>query len=359
MVQKIKKKHQDKVLEVKNDFRIGFTKHLKEKESVTEQQASEIVDKIWKIIEDSSSYLFCAAHSYAMACDSLYCAYLKAHYPYEFYSTALQLYSAKGNKDKVALLIDEMKRYAGIHMTSGQFGRDNRCWSTDKENHTISQDLCSIKFISKRAANDLYEASKQSFASFTDLLWHLLNKTCLDTRQTEILIRLGYFSPFGKSEKLMLVFNEFYNGKNRLTKTLKSYEQRLEKLREYEVSLPDRDLPLENRVSAEFEFMGLCLSSDKYVKGRYLVTEVDDKYGVKIKLYNIARGTTVPCRMKKDLFASLKPKEGMLVRLLSTDYKLMPKRVYANGLSTVTGEKEIWLTGFTQLGDTKPLQEAA
>lgn len=348
-IKHIKKKHQDKVLEVKQDFKAGFTAYLKDKENATDEQAADVVEKIWKIIEDSSSYLFCAAHSFAMACDSLYCAYLKAYYPYEFYSTALQLYSAKGNKDKIALLIDEMKRYAGIHMTSGLFGSDNRNWLCDKENHTISQDLCSIKFISKRAANDLYEAAKQTYSSFTDLLWHLLTKTCLDTRQIEILIRLGYFAMFGKSEKLLTVYNEFFNGKNRLTKTLKSYEQRLQILREFEKTLPDKDLPLENRVSAEFEYMGLCLSSDKYLKGRYLITEVDDKYGIKLKLYGLAKGNNVPVRMKKDIYAALKPKPGMIVKLSTNNYKEVPKRIYTRGMATKSNETEYWLTGYSEI----------
>lgn len=348
-IKHIKKKHQDKVLEVKQDFKTGFTAYLKEKENATEEQAADVVEKIWKIIEDSSSYLFCAAHSAAMGCDSLYCAYLKAYYPYEFYSTALQLYSAKGNKDKIALLIDEMKRYAGIHMTSGLFGSDNRNWLCDKENHTISQDLCSIKFISKRAASDLYEAAKQTYSSFTDLLWHLLTKTCLDTRQIEILIRLGYFAMFGKSEKLLTVYNEFFNGKNRLTKTLKSYEQRLQILREFEKTLPDKDLPLENRVSAEFEYMGLCLSSDKYLKGRYLITEVDDKYGIKLKLYGLAKGNNVPVRMKKDIYAALKPKPGMIVKLSTNNYKEVPKRIYTRGMATKSNETEYWLTGYSEI----------
>jgi DNA polymerase III alpha subunit len=39
-----------------------------------------------------------------MALDSLYCAWQKANYPYEFYEVMLKHYSDKGKKDKVALL---------------------------------------------------------------------------------------------------------------------------------------------------------------------------------------------------------------------------------------------------------------
>ena len=51
------------------------------------------------------------SHAYCMALDSLYCAYLKAHYPYEFYEVMLQFYSDKGNKDKVRLIKQEMRAF--------------------------------------------------------------------------------------------------------------------------------------------------------------------------------------------------------------------------------------------------------
>ena len=57
-----------------------------------------------------------------MALDSLYNAYLKAHYPYEFYEVLLQTYSDKGKKDKVAELKQEMSRAFGI--IEGEYNLD-------------------------------------------------------------------------------------------------------------------------------------------------------------------------------------------------------------------------------------------
>ena len=348
-IKAIKKKKVDKVLAAKDEFKTGFTQYLKEKENATEELALGVVEKIWKIIEDSSSYLFCAAHSYAMACDSLYCAYLKAYYPYEFYTTALKLYSEKGNKEKIALLLDEMKRYAGIHMTAGRFGQDNREWFADKENKTISQSLCSIKFVSKGAAKQLYDIGAERYDTFTDVLWKMLMHTSVNTRQIEILIRLNYFEQFGRSAKLLKVYHEFFTGKYKLTKTVKSYEKRLEWMREFEKSVPNTDLPIEETVLAEYEFIGMCLSSDRYKPGRYLITEVDDKYSIKIKLYNMARGNTTQVRMKKDIYAAKQPKAGTVVILTSKDYRETQKRIYINGVAKVTDEKEIWLLNFAPL----------
>lgn len=69
----------------------------------------------------------------------------------------LKLYDEKGNKDKIALIIAEMKRYQGIRLTPGKFGQDNRDWLIDKDQHSISQSLSAIKYVSKQAAEDLYQ----------------------------------------------------------------------------------------------------------------------------------------------------------------------------------------------------------
>lgn len=360
-IKHIKKKHQDKVLEVKAEFKSGFTKYLKEKENATEAQASEVVEKIWKIIEDSSSYLFCSAHSYAMACDSAYCAYLKAHYPYEFYATALKLYTEKGKKDKIAALIDEMRRYAGIHLSPGRFGEDNRGWSSNKEEKTISQSLSSIKYISSSAAEALYEASLKTFDSFSSVLWHLLNDSRINSRQIEVLIKIGYFQDFGRSLKLMTVFNEFKNGKNRVTKSLKSWQTRLEALKKFENEIKDEALPVEDTVRAENEYIGLCFSCEPSAKNEYMFTEIDDKYSVRVKLYNIFRGRyTSVLRMKKDTYALKQPKIGDIIRITDrTCYAERPKRIYKDGISVQSDEKETWLLSYALISRAAPEGEAA
>ena len=281
----IKKKKADKVASFKERFKSGFTVVLKEKEGASEQEANDIVEKIWTIINDAASYMFCAAHAFSMACDSLYGAYLKAHYPYEFYTTMLKLYTEKGNKAKVALIVDEMKRYRDIRMTPGKFGQDNRDWYIDKENKTISQSLSSIKDMSQLAAEDLFRLGQQTYDSFTSLLRAIQMETCVRKNQVELLIRLGYFSAFGGSDMLLKVFNEFKEGKNRLTKTLseKSVTARTQNLIRMEHDLPNEDIPIADQLRAELEFMCICLSCDPFADpDLYFVQETDDMYGIKI-----------------------------------------------------------------------------
>ncbi len=339
----IKKKKADKVASFKERFKEGFTKVLQEKEGATEEKAHKTVEQIWRIIEDAANYMFCAAHAFSMACDSLYAAWLKVHYPYELYVTMLKLYDEKKNTDKISAIIAEMKRYKNISLTAGRFGQDNRDWLVDKEHGTISQSLSSIRYMSKKAAKDLYELGQKEFDTFTDVLRELQMNTCLDTRQIAILIELNYFEQFGKSGKLMNVYEEFFNGTNKLTKTVKSYERRLQACREFEAELNDKELFIGRRLASELNNVGLCLSSDRTKPNNiYFVTEVDAKYGIKAKFYSIQRGTIGLVRISKGDFAKKPFEVNDCVKLIS--YNKSPRYSYRGGEKVaLPGEMDIWI----------------
>ena len=345
----IKKKKADKVASYKERFKEGFTKVLEEQEGASEEKAHKTVEQIWRIIEDAANYMFCCAHAFSMACDSLYAAWLKVHYPYELYITMLKLYDAKKNTDKISAIISEMKRYKNISLTAGKFGQDNRDWMVDKENQTMSQSLSSIRYISKKAAQDLYVLGQKEYETFTDLLRDLQMESCLDTRQIAILIELNYFSQFGQSGKLMKVYKEFFEGKNKLTKVIKSYNVRLAACKEYEKSLPEEELNIGQRLKSELENVGLCLSTDKtQPKNLYFVREVDTKYGVKVKLYSVNKGSSGVVKFKKNDYAKKGFKEGDCITLI--DYSKSPKYIYKGGEKTaMPNEYDIWVKDYSVL----------
>ena len=314
-----------------------------------------------------------------MACDSLYVAYLKVHYPYELYVTMLKLYDEKKNTDKISSIIAEMKRYKDISLSVGRFCQDNTDWVMDKENQTISQSLSSIRYLSKQAARDLKRIGKTKriavagdpddeiiaifedrepetryeevpeLDTFTDVLRTLQMDTCLDTRQIKILIELGYFKYYGGSGKLMKVYDNFFEGKLKLTKTIKSYEPRLQASREYEASLPDEELPIGQRLLSELSNVGLCMSIDKTQPANlYFVRELDTRYGVKANIYSVQRGTTGVVRFRKDDFAKKGFKEGDC--FLLTKYTKSPRCTYKGGERTVIpGEYDIWVKEYSVL----------
>ncbi len=92
-IKAISKKKAEKVLKLKEQFMEGFTR-------LTGDPAA--TEKVWTIINDATSYLFNASHAVCVALDSLYGAYLKAHYPLEFYTALLSNYAQKGDKDRIS-----------------------------------------------------------------------------------------------------------------------------------------------------------------------------------------------------------------------------------------------------------------
>ena len=402
LIKAIKKKKHDKVAAYKEQFIPGFRKYLIEKEHADQKLAEKTANDVWTVIMNSASYLFNASHAYAMCLDSLYGAYLKVIAPYEFYTVLLKHYTEKKNSEKIAKAISEMKAYMGINVVNGKFGQDNRDWFIDKEHKTISQSLPSIKFLNRQNAIDLYEikdrttffsdsdrqllneynqaiaeknekireynekaeqgkrkkklkeelqgieVNEVNFTYFTDFLRFAQMQTSLGTRELKILIELDYFSPFGRSGKLMKVYNAFFEGEGELkplAKGLKNIENillRLEALRQYEKNLIDEDLWIVDRLTAENDNIGLCLSKDDEVPSNvYFIQTVDNKYGGKLDLYSIQRGTAGRMRIRKNLIESMNlEKNGCIV---IDKWASRPKYSYTNGKRTPSGENEFWI----------------
>lgn len=172
-IKNIAKKRAEKVLAYKDKFVSGFTKTMTENEGKTEEEASELVHKLWQIIEDSASYSFNASHSYCVALDSLYGAWLKAHHPLEFYSVQLTLAEEKGDKDKMNALKAEAEDYFNIVFPPFRFGQDNSKITPDLSENTINNTIASIKGFSSSVGSILYEVSKLHKSTFVEVLKEL------------------------------------------------------------------------------------------------------------------------------------------------------------------------------------------
>lgn len=331
----------------KNRFVEGFAKHIVDTEHTSEEDAKAITEQVWQIILDSSSYMFGAAHSVAVAIDALYGAYLKAHYPYEYYSTLLDDYSAAGNKDKVALIKTEMKRAFDISIVPARFRQDNRTFFIDKEHHHMSDALSSVKYISKTVASELYKMRDRQFDSFVDLLVELDGNRAFNSRSVDILIRMGYFEEFGGSGKLLAVFNEFMNGQNRWDKhhVEKTKIARLAALKAFEAEQPDSELCVDEQMDFECEYLGSPISVFPEEKKRYIALDVNVAYSPKLKVYSLATGKTGTIKVYKKDYKKNPIEKGDIFTVLSHEKK--PAYSFAGGEKKVRpGVQDIWLTKY-------------
>ena len=333
IIKAIAKKHPEKVKPLKERFIAGFKQKIIADDNIPEKEAQEASEKVWQIINDSCGYGFNSAHAYCMSIDSLYCAYLKANYPYEFYETLLQFHSDRGEKDKVAALKSEMETAFGIKEGQYKFGRDNRKFIIDKENHCIQPSLLSIKGLSQGFANDLYELGKEHFNSFLELLPRLKALKTGNSAKIDTLIRLNYFSDFGDIGKLLMtvkIYEQYAEStiikKEKClidreimlrfaTETEKQY--RIIDKKKFVSYLCDNSTPepytLAQRLKDEQELLGRNVYMDSKLKYQGFVIDVNTSFSPKITLYDLSTGKTETIKCYKKTFAEQPLAKGMII----------------------------------------------
>lgn len=161
----------------------------------------------WQVVQDAAHYSFNASHSLSVAIDSLYGAYLKSHYPLEYYTVVLSMYS--DDMDRTANLINELS-YFNIELLPIKYGKSTADYTMDKETNSIYKGIASIKYCNSQIADELYKLSKNHYDSFIDLLSDIQSKTSVNSRQLSILTGLNFFKDFGENKYLLNVI-DIYN----------------------------------------------------------------------------------------------------------------------------------------------------
>lgn len=324
IIKAIAKKHPEKVKPLKERFITGFKDKIMQDDGIPADKAEEDSARVWQIISDSCGYGFNSAHAYCMALDSLYNAYLKAHYPYEFYEVLLQTYSDKGKKDKVAELKQEMSKAFGIKEGEYKFGLDNRKFKADPDNQTIYPSLLSIKGLSQGCANDLYAMGQKKYENFYELWKDMKKKKNLNSGKVNTLIEIGYFDDFGtigKIKRFIDILDQLYD-RSQFSKSnppveflpiIRKYSEETDKqyrkfdydaaLTEIWESLEDIDIPFNERLKYELQNIGYVKTLVPDMSPDYaFVQEFECKYkNPKLTLYRLCDGTTevVKVRRKK------------------------------------------------------------
>lgn len=161
-----------------------------------------------QIIEDSASYQFGRNHSIAYCMLGYLCAYYRYYHPLEFITSFLN--NAKNEDD-----IRNGSAYAekvGIKITMPKWGISKGDYSYDTEKRTIARGMSSIKYIGESVACELFDLSKEKdYTNFVDVLFDIDEKTSVNTRQLDILIKIDFFSEFGNQRELLRITDVFYN----------------------------------------------------------------------------------------------------------------------------------------------------
>lgn len=343
----ISKKRKEKIMKYKEIFLPNFAQKIVETENRTYDEGLELSNKVWTIIENSAKYGFNASHAYCVALDSLYGAYLKAYYPLNFYKTYLNIMNEKGDKDKISLATIEMKKAFGIEIAPLRFRQDNREFTIIPDKNAITGTLKSIKGFGDGVADDIYKMKDMDFSDFTDLLIYM-EETGLLNKKIRSLVAIDYFEEFGKTKKLLAIYDEFTDGKNKYQKkhSEKTKEKRILLLHEYERNIPNEELAPIDKLVAELEVFGQPKSKIPELSRYLYVTGVNTKYSPRIDVITVTKNVQMTFKMKKNLYNSNPIYEGDVIHMLS--YK--PKRdgKYVDGKYVeIDGTQVYWIESYT------------
>lgn len=175
------------------------------------EEAEKDAKTFLKVIEDASEYSFGYNHATEYSLIGYLCAYLRCYYPCEFITAYL---NNAANEDDVINGTTLAAEY-GFKVTPPRFGASRDAFYFNKEKKEIAKGLTSVKYMSATLANELYDIYDEvKGKSFMEVL-KALSKTSIDTRQLDILIKIGYFEEFGNIGellKLVQVYSFFKNG---------------------------------------------------------------------------------------------------------------------------------------------------
>lgn len=279
--------------------------------------SENMFDDTWAMIQSCISYGFAAPHALAVAIDSLYGAYLKANYPLEYYTVCLNNYADDENKTKK--LTEELSVF-NIKINPIKFRHSKDTYSPDKETNSIYKGIASVKFLNAEVAQKMYDMRDQQFNSFIDFL---KGNPC-NSRQTEILIKLDFFSEFGKSQKLLDEYKIYsdYAGKSQIKKERITLDENIvlkygtATAKMYKITdidglinelcsaVPNKNIGISDRLQAETEYLGYLDYTNSKAKGYGYVLDINAKYSPRLKIYKLDTGETIDVKMSKSDYNS-------------------------------------------------------
>ena len=348
-----KKKFKEKELEeLKKQLKHGWINAVGKEEGF---------DETWQVVEDASRYSFNASHSLSYAYDSLYGAYLKSHYPLEYYATVFNKFT--GDERRTTNLTKELE-YFGIKLYNPKFRYSKATYHPDKESNSIYKGLASIKYMNEKVADELYNLKDCVFDDFIDVLETIHKCTSINSRQLDILIKLDFFSEFGKSQKLLDItaaYDEIYSKKQfkkdklplglseeivriyaakETEKMFMQVETRL-LLKKIIQAIPNKSISMESIFANHLEFVGYCSYTDESYDERVCVISdlKTNKWGTAFAtLYKLKDGKSMTLKVDKNYFANkpLKKFDVIRVAFISENFK----RRKIDGKWILTDDKE-------------------
>lgn len=296
----------------------------------------DMFDETWDMIQSCISYGFCSAHAASTSLDMCYGAYLKIHYPLEYYTVCFNNYC--DDEVRTTKLKKELQ-YFNIELDDIKFGHSRADYSFDRETRTIYKGLSSIKFLNDIVSQKIYDLKDNQYDNFIQLLKDI-NSTGCNSRQLEILIKLGFFSDFGDINELLEqvnIYNEFA-GKKQIKKDkigcypewvfAKHALKETEKMFKFEDTsglieelcsmIEVSKTPIISKIQWQQKYLGYISFKLDIDDDYYYVCDIDKNW---LTLYQLSSGDTIKIKSRKKYIGDLVPKKIIKILEISPEKK--------------------------------------
>lgn len=349
-------------------------------------------EPVYKVIKDSARYSFNAPHALAMANDSLYEAWVKAHYTSTFYEVTLNHYQSKGDKNKVNELTKEAMKFYGYSIGSYEYGKDNSKFTVDDEAKMIYPNMSSIRGIGDRAASDMVTIYKSGADDFIDI-YLAIKGTNVNKAVFSKLVKINYFKRYGSIKKLLtwIEIVDFWRSSGSCRKTISKkdteslgldridYEKFLSDVtksgehsekrftivdwdglvRAFCALVPNDEFPSYKLASLQYEVLGYMDYVDPELDWRYVcVTDLDTTYSPKFRAYCIQTGKAKEMKIHKKIpykderckvsFSQVPLQDGDVIYIKDCK-KEQKKQKTENGWVDVPGKFDWWINDYRKV----------
>ena len=177
-----------------------FVDGCKEVSGIDKAKANELFD----LIDKFAGYGFNKSHAAAYALLAYQTAWLKTHYPHEFYAASMCF--DMHQSEKLAIFVDDMRR-AGLALEGPDINRSEAEFTVERtdEGHAVRYALAGIRNVGEKAM-DAIVAEREAHGWFTSLedLFRRVPQGSMNRRQLEGLAGAGAFDSLDKNRARVL-----------------------------------------------------------------------------------------------------------------------------------------------------------
>tara|TARA_A100001011_G_scaffold391571_1_gene477311 strand:- start:10256 stop:13666 length:3411 start_codon:yes stop_codon:yes gene_type:complete len=220
----------------------------------------EVAASIFLKIEPFAEYGFNKSHAAAYAIIAYQTAYLKAHFPYEFFAASMTMDIS--NQNKLSEFYEELKRL-NTKIIRPNINKSFADFKSDGENFFYA--LGAIKAVGYEAILSIVNERLKNgeFKSITDFI-NRVNPKDINKLQLEGLVKAGAFDSFNNNRKSLfeyipnIILKSKNNFENKSINQIKLFE--INENNDDEILKKTDDWQFEDRLSKEFEAMGFFIS---------------------------------------------------------------------------------------------------